>query len=225
MYEEYIQYKGKADSCFGSSIRRRNLAAFAPTMQRMIQDYLDARHCRINFSQSDRNACPNCKALTYAILQYSHEAKLASSNLENLQDSPRPFTKETDQEQKLLEELVKTKECQEQESLNEMRKHNERDARIRSYISKLSDYFRNVENSYRAAPVNGMGWKMFSDRGCLTHQDDMSKVDLPHFAVTAVFRYHAMAVRRQCACECCRGRLRSVLPRTRLRREECLCYC
>lgn len=31
------------------------------TMQRMIQDYLRDRNCCIKFTQSDHNACPNCK--------------------------------------------------------------------------------------------------------------------------------------------------------------------
>lgn len=40
------------------------------TMQRMINEYLDSRKLRISFKQTDHNACPNCKTLQYAVLQF-----------------------------------------------------------------------------------------------------------------------------------------------------------
>lgn len=46
------------------------------TLQRMIGEYLQARKCEISFTQSDHNACPTCKTLQYAILQFSYESKV-----------------------------------------------------------------------------------------------------------------------------------------------------
>ena len=74
---------------------------------------------------------------------------------------------------------------QEMKSLAEMKAHNERDACIRNYIKHLGDHFREVGNSYQQKPIPCSGWNLFSDRACITHQDDMKKVGLPHFIATA----------------------------------------
>ena len=49
----------------------------------------------------------------------------------------------------------------------------------------MGDHFRNVENSYRQNQVPGCEWNCFSDSACITHLDDMTKVDLPHFSISA----------------------------------------
>lgn len=50
------------------------------TMQRIIGNYLGARDLRIVFKQTDHNACPNCKSLQYAILQFHHKGKESQAN-------------------------------------------------------------------------------------------------------------------------------------------------
>lgn len=57
------------------------------TMQRIIDNYVQSRRCAIEFNQSDHNACPNCKTLNYAVLQFHYEFK----QLGNLTTRSSPF--------------------------------------------------------------------------------------------------------------------------------------
>ena len=63
--------------------------------------------------------------------------------------------------------------------------HKERDAVIRAAVTEWSDFFRDAENSYRRLNVCGDGWTSLQNYAVVTHQDDMTKVDLPHFLVNA----------------------------------------
>lgn len=47
----------------------------ASTLQRMIQDVLAQKGCRISFFNSDHNPCPLCKELQYAILEFHWTTK------------------------------------------------------------------------------------------------------------------------------------------------------
>lgn len=69
------------------------------TLQRIINEYLDARNLHIVFKQTDHNACPNCKTLQYAVLQYHQEAKGLAKMDRMLQEwFPRPFEQSRQEE-------------------------------------------------------------------------------------------------------------------------------
>lgn len=153
------------------------------TLQRMIDSYLKAGGCRIVFSQNDHNACPNCKTLKYAVLQYHHQEKQLQKLYEKDFDSlPRPFEKTTHEESERMLAELRTKQYQEKESLKVLNEHTMRDASIRKTVKAWGDHFRSVENDYRKNPERlAGGWNSLSDHAIITHQDDMTKVDLPHF--------------------------------------------
>lgn len=63
-------------------------------------------------------------------------------------------------------------------------------------MKQLSDYFRDFERGYADMQSNrshsesrNLGvhaeWNSYPDRACITHQDDMSRLDLPHFVMSA----------------------------------------
>lgn len=166
------------------------------TLQRMVKDYLTKRnYSAICFTQSDHNACPNCKTLQYAVLQYHHEGVCLQRKQKELFLQQRPFLQAEQSRIELLSDEINSKAFQERECVEELKRHNERDARIRGFLKKLSDLFRKIENKYRErakrreeslhGEEESVAWCMFPDRGCITHQDDMSKIDLPHFVVSA----------------------------------------
>lgn len=167
----------------------------ASTLQRMVKDYLKRRnYSAVSFTQSDHNACPNCKTLHYAVLQYHHEAVIMKREKDELSVRPQPFSEPDQKRLDILSSAISSKQFQEDQCLNELNVHNSRDARIRGSVKRLSDYSRIVENRYRGMRAGqsryegfseSVVWKMFPDRVCMTHQDDMSKIDLPHFVVTA----------------------------------------
>lgn len=86
------------------------------TSQRMVNKYLEARKCRIQFSQSDHNACPNCKTLNYAVLQFHYEAKQVKQRYDSeFGTLSRPFDEETQRKsESILSELAE-KQYQENE--------------------------------------------------------------------------------------------------------------
>lgn len=84
--------------------------------------------------------------------------------------------------------LWKTKQYQEEEALREIKVHNGRDRLIRKAVKRMGDYFRGVENGYRSGDrLNGpyRGWNSLPGHACMTQQDDVTKVDLPYFVVSA----------------------------------------
>lgn len=88
----------------------------------------------------------------------------------------------------IVESELEAKEYQESCTLQNARDHNLRDAAIRGFLKKMADYFRDIENLYRAQGGTSRlrwGWIERSDHAIITHQDDMSKVDLPHSIVSA----------------------------------------
>lgn len=159
------------------------------TLQRMIGEYLRAKNCRIAFSQSDHNACPTCKTLQYALLQYNVEKKALNAELLawNGAQFPRPFTLAHEQRVQKKRLHLEEKTYQEKEALDQMRVHNMRDARIRKLLKDAIDYFRVVENSLREIGAGNycVGWCTIPNHATIVHQDDMTKVDLPSFVVTA----------------------------------------
>lgn len=166
------------------------------TLQRMVKDYLKRRnYSTIAFTQSDHNACPNCKTLHYAVLQYHHERMYLQREFDKLSRS-FPLQACDQQRYNVLSKEIEAKGFQEEECLKELRVHNARDARIRAYVKKLSDHCRKVEVQYQRLQssrsqrldfysTESVEWNLFADRACITHQDDMSKLDLPHFVVSA----------------------------------------
>lgn len=154
------------------------------TLQRIVDRYLETRKCTIEFNQSDHNACPNCKTLNYAILQFHYETKQLQQKLsEEFGMLPRPFDRDLQTKVDAAQSHIETKRFQEREALQEFVEHNERDAKIRKAVKVWSDHFRDVENSYRKLNRSGNGWNSMPDHAVITHQDDMTKVDLPHFVV------------------------------------------
>lgn len=72
------------------------------------------------------------------------------------------------------------KQYQEASGLSEMKEHNLRDAAIRKFVKAMVDYFRNTENSYRELGESApFGSRERPHHAIVTHQDDMTKVDLP----------------------------------------------
>lgn len=156
------------------------------TLQRMVDTYLVGRKCTIEFNQSDHNACPKCKTMNYAVLQFHYEAKqLQQRYNKEFGVLPRPFSEEIQTNSDRLMSQLETKRYQENETLREFVEHNQRDAAIRKTVKSWSDYFRDVENSYRRLNLSGNGWNSMPNHAIVTHHDDMTKVDLPHFVVNA----------------------------------------
>lgn len=154
------------------------------TLQRMVNRYLETRKCRIEFSQRDHNACPNCKTLNYAVLQYHYEVKqLQQQYNSEISRLMRPFDECTQGKSDRLLADLETKKYQEEEALRTFVEHNLRDAEIRKTVKLWSDFFRTVENRYRELRVTGSEWNSMYNHAMITHQDDMTKVDLPHFMV------------------------------------------
>ena len=63
--------------------------------------------------------------------------------------------------------------------------HNERCAVIGASVKGWSGLLRDTENSYRGLNVCGDGWTSLQNHALVTHQDDMTKFDPPHFVVNA----------------------------------------
>lgn len=86
----------------------------ASTLQRMVKDYLKRRNYNsICFTQSDHNACPNCKTLHYAVLQYHHEAMLIQREYEELSQRPRPYLESDQKRMDNLSHSINAKQFQE----------------------------------------------------------------------------------------------------------------
>lgn len=60
------------------------------TLQRMVNDYLTSRGCRLSFTESDHNACPNYQTLQLALLSFDAERKMLDAELKRLWDCPAP---------------------------------------------------------------------------------------------------------------------------------------
>lgn len=130
------------------------------TLQRMINSYLRERNCNISFTQSDHNTCPICKILHYALLRFNYERKMLESKKIILGSNPRPFSWFQQEEVDSVASDLEAKAYQESACLKELREHNIRDAKIRKFIKDLTDYFRPIENSYRAMGSNApLGWR------------------------------------------------------------------
>lgn len=81
------------------------------TVQRMVNDYLKERKCRISFLQSDHNACPTCKTLQYTLLRLSFEIKRLQAESEHLKLSrdSRPLDLSV---QEQLKSVLVTSSCE-----------------------------------------------------------------------------------------------------------------
>ena len=164
------------------------------SLQRMITAYLKSRDCRISFAQSDHNACPMCKGYQYEILRLHYEEKKIAAKLSPFLQMPRPLQEEDDEAFERvaipLLEQQNSRQCRIDEAIAELRVHNERDARIRGFLKRLIDHFRQQENYERSragsefdALQRPFKWRQRPEMALLTHQDDMTKVDLPHTVV------------------------------------------
>lgn len=156
------------------------------TLQRIADNYLEGRKCAIEFTQSDHNACPNCKTLNYAILPFHFEAKqLVQSHKQKFCSLQRPFQEDLQTQSDRFTSHIETKRYQEKEVLRVFVEHNKRDAAIRTAVKGWGDFFWDTVNSYRRLKICGDGWTSLQNHASVTHQDDMTKVDLPHFVVNA----------------------------------------
>lgn len=55
-------------------------------------------------------------------------------------------------------------------------------------VKMMGDHFRGVERSFHQLKVYerpSQGWNTLLGHACITHQDDMTKVDLPYFVESA----------------------------------------
>lgn len=178
------------------------------TLQRMIKEYLTSKQCEISFTQSDHNACPTCKTLQYALLQFCYERKLLESRRNIFEGFPRPMTKTQQEDITVITSQLRAKNYQESTALQNLRGHNLRDANIRKFLKELTDHFRTVENAYvEMEGEAAVDWCTRHDHAVITHQDDMTKVDLPSFIINASsditrWRYdvnaHVSAVTGEC---------------------------
>lgn len=103
---------------------------------------------------------------------------------EEWEQRQRPLTKEDQAVHDMSFDNLETKRFQEEESLRDLMKHNERDAKIRGTVKSWGDYFHQLENKFRAMNRPGGDWNSMPDHAMITHQDDMTKVDLPHFVIS-----------------------------------------
>lgn len=86
------------------------------TLQRMVSDYLNkSNYSTICFTQSDHNACPHCKTLQYAVLQYHHEAVCLQRELDKLYSREQPFLKVEQSRAEALSGFISSKRFQEEE--------------------------------------------------------------------------------------------------------------
>lgn len=96
------------------------------TLQRMVDTYLKRRKCTIEFTQNDHKACPNCKALNYAVLQFHYEAKqLEQQYNAEFGKLPRPLDEELQGKSDRFLLQLETKRYQEKEALQEFVEHNQ----------------------------------------------------------------------------------------------------
>lgn len=54
-------------------------------LQIIINNYMKSRNVRLDFKQTDHSACPNCKSLQYAALQYNQKVKELICKLDDRQ--------------------------------------------------------------------------------------------------------------------------------------------
>ena len=164
----------------------------ASTVQRIINEYLSSRNLRMVFQQTDHNACPSCKAMQYSVTQYHYEFKCPKMKLDALTksklDNPTEEQHLVDAEMVDLERRINEKKDQEMFALESIKGHTERDRDIRKFIKSISDHFRQVENrciNERGFDVSCPTWNQHYEHAIITHQDDMTKVDLPYFVQSA----------------------------------------
>lgn len=89
-----------------------------------------------------------------------------------------------------IKEELHIKRFREEEEIAELKDHNDRDARIRKWLKRLTDHLRFQENKCRqqSCSPDSFGnneWCHRRNFGLVTHQDDMKKVDLSHVVVEA----------------------------------------
>lgn len=54
------------------------------SLQKRINEYLEAQNLRVSFRQTDHNACPHCKTFKHASFRYQKEYKLLKAKLDTL---------------------------------------------------------------------------------------------------------------------------------------------
>lgn len=151
----------------------------------MINDYLRTRNCEISFTRQDHNACPLCKTLQYALLQYSRKAKCLRVQVDTLEALPSPYSRSTQERLESVHAELACKDFQESESLTQLEHHTLRDATIRKFLKVITDHFRVAESVYVEMRNAPSGWRQRHYHAVITHQDDMTKVDLPSFIIEA----------------------------------------
>lgn len=157
----------------------------------MLKDYLASKGFRISLNQSDHNACPTCKTLHYAILEYGYEVKMMRDKLQLLLQLSRPLSQQQyeqmSHEAPQLIRDISNKTYQKREPLKTLQLHNDRDGRIRKTLKEFTDFFRSFQRNQEMISdiTSSFEWLQCPDRAILTHRDDMTKVDLPCFIVNA----------------------------------------
>ena len=155
----------------------------ASTVDRIVNQYLEERGMRITFAQSDHNACPVCKSHKLELLAIDLEIKTCS------RASERPVLQDLER-LRIHSDLERL--CREEDILlAELTSHTKRDASLRKWLKQVVDKLRAAHNKFiadhRGVPAEGIphAWCSRFGMGMITHQDDMSKVDLPSTIVDA----------------------------------------
>lgn len=173
-----------------SSKSGENPRMFSSTLQREINRYFDTHNLRVSFDQTYHNACPNCKAMRYAIMEQLQQYKKLKFKYDALvvrrENSREEGPSNTEMEAEKLE-MNRRKE-HEYQIVNELASHSRRDMHIRRALKVMSDHFRNVENDWIKRGLfktEDPMWNRLPSHAIITHQDDMTKVDLPYFIESA----------------------------------------
>ena len=145
------------------------------SFERLLGEYLDERDGRLSFARHDHNVCTHCRELEIAAHTLELELKLMSPTIR--------------------EEIrsVCAKQCASPKQ--ELDMHISLDRRIREHLGRIVDAFKKSENQYRADVLSSGNtrmvacpkWNLLPPRnGLLTHADDMSAINIPHFVLNSV---------------------------------------
>lgn len=135
------------------------------TMDRLIREILRKNSARLTFSKADRNACQHCKLSEHVILRLTFEIKLLERD--------NAGSEVTTAKKALLSFKLASFESQ-----------NARDAAIRKYVHCITDRFKVAENLIRSqSDIVDVSWRSRKNIGISVHQDDATRVNVPHFSV------------------------------------------
>lgn len=153
------------------------------TFKNLFREYLADRDGKFTFARADHNCCPTCQDLEFECHGAQMELKLAEKQL-NISNEDMEFKRK-------MFESAKQK----------LNKHVKYDKMVRSHLKKLAHAFREEHNKDMEAfrnLVSGVSieespaWLSRKGRAVFTHQDDMTKPDVPTFhqdSLSSLARY------------------------------------